>query len=90
MAVLSAAPNGIWRTYTCLQASTAGTKIVANEVQDKQVGTSSAGNLGKPELDVQSRKKFEQAALCGALNGPCRSSASVPYPHLRCAVQCIC
>lgn len=51
MAVLSAAPNGIWRTYTCLQASTAGTKIVANEVQDKRVGTSSAGNLGKPELN---------------------------------------
>lgn len=51
MAVLSAAPNGIWRTHTCLQASTAGTKIVANEVQDKQVEASSARNLGKPELN---------------------------------------
>lgn len=51
MAVLSAALNGTWRTHTCLQASTAGTKIVANKVQDKQVGASSAGNMGKPELN---------------------------------------
>lgn len=51
MAVLSAASNGVRRTHACLQASTAGTEIVANDVQDKQVGASSAVDSGKPELD---------------------------------------
>lgn len=40
-----------WRTHAHLKASTAGNKIVANESQDKQVGTFPTGDSGKPELD---------------------------------------
>lgn len=40
-----------WRAHAHLKVNTAGNKIVANESQDKQVGTLPVGDSGKPELN---------------------------------------
>lgn len=45
------------RTHAHLKASTAGNKIVANESQDKQVGTFPVGDLGNPELNSLAEKE---------------------------------
>ena len=39
------------KTHAHLKANTAGNKIVANESQDKQVGTFPVGDSRKPELN---------------------------------------
>lgn len=45
------------RTHGHVKSNQAGNKIVADESQDRQVGTSPLGDLGNPELNSLAEKE---------------------------------
>lgn len=45
------------RTHAHVKSNTAGSKIVARESQDRQVGSFPVGDLGNPELNSPAEKE---------------------------------